>query len=92
MKRVIVDYKKLNEDILDLLVEKFPDGYGDHQIIAFKNAKNELVEAVEVRTEDTIYLVKVGVRLVKAMEDYGDDNEEDFDEDTEATDMNFEDE
>ena len=51
-----------------------------------------LSEAVEVRPEDTIYLVKVGVRLVKAMEDYGDDNEEDFDEDTEATDMNFEDE
>ena len=37
--------KKLNEDILDLLVEKFPDGYGDHQIIAFKNAKNELVRS-----------------------------------------------
>ncbi|GGG40359.1 hypothetical protein [Bizionia arctica] len=81
MKRVIVDYQKLNEDILDLLVEKFPDGYDDDDIISFRNIKNEIVEAVEVKTEDTIYLVKVGVRLVQAMENYSeDDNEVDEDE------------
>ncbi|MHA7942924.1 hypothetical protein ACJOV8_007610 [Formosa sp. 3Alg 14/1] len=78
MKRIIVDYQKLNEDILNLLVEKFPDGYDDADIISFKNAKNETVEAVEVRTEDTIYLVKVGVRLAQAMENY---IEEDIDDD-----------
>jgi hypothetical protein len=39
-------------------VDKFPDGYDDSNIISFRNAKNELIEAVEVRTEDTIYLVK----------------------------------
>lgn len=70
MKRIIVDYQKLNEDILNLLVEKFPDGYDDSDIISFRNAKNEIVEAVEVKTEDTIYLVKVGVRLVQAMENF----------------------
>ncbi|MDW5287968.1 hypothetical protein [Formosa sp. PL04] len=77
MKRVIVDYQKLNEDILNLLVEKFPDGYDDADIISFRNAKNELVEAVEVKTEDTIYLVKVGVRLAQAMENYIEDDVED---------------
>ncbi|TYA53098.1 hypothetical protein [Formosa maritima] len=81
MKRVIVDYQKLNEDILDLLVEKFPDGYDDEDIISFRNIKNEIVEAVEVRTEDTIYLVKVGVRLVQAMEDYSDDDNDTDDDD-----------
>ena len=85
MKRVIVDYQKLNEDILDLLVEKFPDGYDDADIISFRNIKNEIVEAVEVRTEDTIYLVKVGVRLVQAMEDYSEE-EVDTDEDIVADD------
>ncbi|MBP1839232.1 hypothetical protein [Formosa algae] len=84
MKRVIVDYQKLNEDILDLLVEKFPDGYDDSDIISFRNAKNEIVEAVEVKTEDTIYLVKVGVRLVKAMENYIEDDEDDDVADDEA--------
>ncbi|WP_274473984.1 hypothetical protein [Mangrovimonas aestuarii] len=89
MRRVIVDYKKLNDDILDLLVDKFPDGYDDTDIISFKNAKNEIVEAVEVRTEDTIYLVKVGVRLVQAMENYVEEDEED-DDSGEDNDVSFE--
>ncbi|MFL0353875.1 hypothetical protein [Xanthomarina sp. GH4-25] len=95
MKRVIVDYQKLNEDILDLLVEKFPDGYDDEDIISFRNIKNEIVEAVEVKTEDTIYLVKVGVRLVQAMEDHDEDDHDDDDEDVveevAAKDLDFED-
>ncbi|WP_066221687.1 hypothetical protein [Formosa haliotis] len=77
MKRVIVDYQKLNEDILNLLVEKFPDGYDDADIISFRNAKNEVVEAVEVRTEDTVYLVKVGVRLAQAMVNFIEDDDDD---------------
>ena len=68
MRRVIVDYKKLTQSILDLLVEKHPDGYNDSDIISFRNAQNELVEAVEVRTDDTIYLVKVSVKLAERME------------------------
>jgi hypothetical protein len=39
-------------------VEKFPDGYDDSNIVRFRNAKKRL-EAVEVRTDDTNYLVKV---------------------------------
>ncbi|WP_412987654.1 hypothetical protein [Pontimicrobium sp. IMCC45349] len=76
MIRKIVDYQKLNEELLNLLVDKFPDGYSDKDIIAFRNAQNEFIEAVEIRTEDTIYLVKVGKRLVQAMEDFedGDDS------------------
>lgn len=77
MKRVIVDYKKLTPEILSLLVEKYPDGYDDDQIISFKNAKNETIEAVEVRTEDSIYLVKVSTRLENTMANY---DEEDYDE------------
>ncbi|MGK4567906.1 hypothetical protein [Flavobacterium sp. 3HN19-14] len=68
MKRVIVDYAKLTNEILNLLVEKFPDGYDDSHIVRFKNAKNELIEAVEVRTEDTIYLVKVSTKLASRLE------------------------
>ena len=77
LKRVIVDFKKLTPEILALLVEKYPDGYDEDHIVSFRNAQNEIVEAVEVRTEDTIYLVKVGKRLVKAMEDFNDDDDSD---------------
>ena len=74
MKRVIVDYAKLTNEILTLLVEKFPDGYDDSDIIRFKNAKNETIEAVEVRTEDTIFLVKVSTKLSDRIENYDEDN------------------
>jgi hypothetical protein len=74
MKRVIVDYAKLTNEILTLLVEKFPDGYDDSDIIRFKNAKNETVEAVEVRTTDTIFLVKVSTKLSDRIENYDEDD------------------
>ncbi len=77
MRRIIVDYAKLTGDILNLLVEKFPEGYDDSDIIRFRNAQNELIEAVEVRTEDTIYLVKVSTKLASRMEKY--DEEDDID-------------
>ena len=75
MKRIIVDYVKLTNEILNLLVEKFPDGYDDSNIIRFRNAQNELIEAVEVRTEDTIYLVKVSTKLADRIENYDEDDE-----------------
>ena len=95
MKRVIVDYAKLTHEILNLLVERFPDGYDDSNIIRFRNAKNELIEAVEVRTEDTIYLVKVSTKLADRIENYDEDDEIEIeaiadisldDEDDDATD------
>lgn len=62
--------------MLYLLVEKFPDGYADKDIIPFRNVQNEYIEAVEVKTEDTVYLIKVGKRLTYAMEEFeiNDDN------------------
>ena len=75
MRRVIVDYAKLTGDILNLLVDKFPEGYDDSDIIRFRNAQNELVEAVEVRTEDTIYLVKVSTKLASRMEKFDEDDD-----------------
>ncbi|WP_190808380.1 hypothetical protein [Flagellimonas sp. S3867] len=77
LKRVIVDYKKLNKDILDLIMEKYADGYGDRDIISFRNAQGEWVECIEVKTEDTLYLVKVSKRLTMAMEEYDEESPED---------------
>ncbi len=75
MKRIIVDYSKLTNEILTLLVERFPDGYDDSNIIRFRNAKDEMIEAVEVRTEDTIYLVKVSTKLASRIENFDEDDD-----------------
>ncbi|QYA26548.1 hypothetical protein G3I01_13905 [Gramella sp. MT6] len=79
MKRIIVDYKKLTPEILSMLVDKYPDGYDDDQVISFKNAKNETVDAIEVRTDDTIYLVKVSTRLESTMANFDEDDYDDSD-------------
>ncbi|GAA4962608.1 hypothetical protein [Algibacter aquimarinus] len=81
LKRVIVDFKKLTPEILALLVEKYPDGYDDDDIVTFKNQHNETIEAVDVITEDTKYLVKVSTKLEVTMENYDVDDYEDFDND-----------
>jgi len=93
IKRVIVDYQKLNDEILELLVEKFPEGYEESDIVAFRNAKYEYIEAVEVRSEDTMYLVKVSKRLADTMENFdsdGDNNEGDNEQ--ESLDLELDDE
>lgn len=82
MRRIIVDYKKLTPEILSLLVSKYPDGYDDDHVITFRNAKNELIEAVEVNTDDTVYLVKVSARLEVSMANFDEDDyaDDDFNE------------
>ena len=45
------------------MLEKYPQGYGDDDIISFRNAKGEWVEAVELQTPETLYLVKIGTNL-----------------------------
>jgi hypothetical protein len=95
MKRVIVDYAKLTNEILTLLVEKFPDGYEDSDIIRFKNMKNETVEAVEVRTNDTIFLVKVSTKLADRIENFDDEDDVDTNDDValeSLTDLEIDDE
>jgi len=81
LKRVIVDFKKLTPEILALLVSKYPDGYDDDDIVSFKNQHNELIEAVEIITEDTKYLVKISTKLEMTMENYDEDDYEDFEDD-----------
>lgn len=85
LQRKIVDFKKLTEEILSLLVSRYPDGYENKDIITFKNAQGETIEAVEVCSEDTKYLVKVSKRLENSMHDY----EENLDNDSSYNDDNI---
>ncbi len=81
LKKVIVDFKKLTPEVLKLTVERYPDGYDDDDIISFRNAHGERIEAVEVLTSDTKYLVKISEKLEYTMENYDESDYEDFDDD-----------
>ena len=72
MLRKIVDYKKLSHEVAALLIENYPHGYGDSDIIEFKNMHGEYVEAVEVKTNDIIYLVKISKSLSNFIANFDD--------------------
>ncbi len=80
-KRIIVDFKKLTPEVLKLVVEKYPYGYDDDDIIKFQNAQGQTISAVEVISEDTKYLVKVSDKLEYTMANYDESDYEDFDDD-----------
>ena len=50
--------------------EKYPEGYYEDDIIVFKNHKNETIEAIQVETPDTIYLIKIGKYLSVGLENF----------------------
>lgn len=79
MKRILIDYKKLSHEVAALLIETYPDGYGDEDIIRFKNAAGEYVQAVELRTEDTLYLVKISKSLSNFISNFDDTIERELD-------------
>jgi hypothetical protein len=81
LKKVIVDFKKLTPEVLKLTVERYPDGYDDRDVISFRNAQGERIEAVEVLTADTKYLVKISEKLEYTMENYDESDYDDFDDD-----------
>ena len=81
MKRILIDHKKLDQVLTALLIDTYPDGYGDDDIIAFKNHKGEHIEAVELRTPDALYLVKISQSLSHFIANYDDGDEMEPEED-----------
>ena len=72
MKRIIIDYRKLSPELAGLLLEAYPQGYGDDDILTFRNPKGEWVEAVELRTPEALYLVKIGRELERILDHFAD--------------------
>lgn len=85
-KNVIKDYKSMTPELMSLLVAAYPEGFEDDTIY-FTNAKGERVEAVQLETEDTKYLIKVSATLINNFERFDDDDDDssdDFDGDSGA--------
>lgn len=78
MIRRLVDYKKLDHQVANLLIQTYPHGYGDSDIISFKNMHGEIVEAVEVKTNDTLYLVKISKCLARFIAEFDDKMEKEL--------------
>lgn len=73
MKRIIIDFNKLSDELKVLFTEIYPEGYSVTDVISFQNGKGETVEAIELKTGETIYLVKVSKITVSETESDSDD-------------------
>ena len=69
-KRLIVSMNNLPEGVLEAIHKKYPNGYADY-VLKVPKGENDFFYAITVDTENTIYLVKVNVKI-----DSGVENEE----------------
>ena len=89
MKRIIVGFDKLTPEILNLFVERYPDGYGDNDIIEFKNSTGETIQAVELKSTDSVYLIRIGKKMNQIIQEFEDEQSE-LNEDSEFIEENKE--
>ena len=61
MKRIIIDFNKITEELHRLYQTEYPSGYTSNDIVKFQNATGEWIKCIELRTEEAIYLIKMGV-------------------------------
>lgn len=85
MRRVIVDYKRLDHTLATLLIDLYPHGYGDDDVIVLKKPNGELIEAVEIKTADTIYLVKISKSLSNFIANFDDTIDKELDQASKAS-------
>ncbi len=81
-----------------LINDQYPYGYEDSQLVTFVNAKGEFVKALEVRTDEIVYLIKLDRKLDEHINDYldsdsdgGDSDDTIFSGDGDSVDVEMED-
>ncbi|PWL38995.1 hypothetical protein DKG77_12275 [Flagellimonas aquimarina] len=79
MKRILIDYKKLDHKVAATLIDSYPYGYGDEDIITLKKPNGDIIEAVEVKTDSAVYLVKISKSLSKFIANFEENIEKELD-------------
>lgn len=62
--RVVVDYAKLSDEIVEQIKLVYPSGFSRH-LITFKNSKGEKVSALRFETFEKVYLVRMSTQQAK---------------------------
>jgi len=61
-KKVIVHISNLSPEVMEIVHEKYPDGFQDH-VFKITKPNNDFFYAFTLDTEDTSYLIKVDVKI-----------------------------
>ena len=74
--RVVKDYEKLDEAVVEQIKLAYPLGFRNH-LVTFKNAQGDTVSALPFETDERYYLVRMtvkqAVRIIEEDDDYDDD-------------------
>ncbi|MEJ6738469.1 MAG: hypothetical protein QNK62_05510 [Cryomorphaceae bacterium] len=62
-QRLIVDYRNITPEQLQILTDKYPEGFDPDDMITYKNSEGKTVRTIPLDTETTKYLFKVSVEL-----------------------------
>ena len=73
MKRVIKDYNNITDEHAALIQDAYPNGFENEHLVSFTTPKGAFIKALEIRTEDTIYLFKIDKNMKVVEEDVHDD-------------------
>ncbi len=73
MKRVIKDYNNITDEHAALIQTAYPNGFENEHLVSFTTPKGAFIKALEIRTEDTIYLFKIDKNM-KVVEEEGHDD------------------
>jgi len=75
-KRIVKDYEKLPESVIDHVKLAYPQGFVDH-LISFSNKEGKQVSALPFETEEIYYLIRMTVseaeQIIEDDDDYDDD-------------------
>ena len=74
MKRVIVDYANAHSELLSRIDEMYAPSYQFDKFITFKSSDGKTKKCIEIKLNDTIYLVKMDRFL-----DFDKDENDDYD-------------
>ena len=74
MKRIIKSYNNIEDKHLPLIAAAYPDGFSDDDLQSLSLADGRLMQCLEVRMEDCIYLFRIDRAMLEVLEENMDDD------------------
>ena len=74
--RVVKDYEKLDQSVIQQIKLRYPEGFEQH-LVKFVNSEGKTVSALPFETDDVYYLIRMTVleaqEIIEEDDDYDDD-------------------
>jgi len=70
MKRIFKDYRNITDKHMLLIREKYPKGFSDFDITSIKTSDGDYLDALEIPTLKSLYLIRVNHDLLSLIDDF----------------------